>query len=135
MARGQPVAGLVEEFADQRCTFGRIRVAAAARRIGNKPLLQRVPGGRIKDGRMLARIDLVAVPDASGIERVGQDLVDMASAEGRPAAGGARGGLPFPYPCLIAKVPGLLRDRPDRAKLVIGGMDMANARGRYTRAD
>lgn len=85
MARGQSIPGLVEKLADQRRPFGCMRSATGTGCLGGKALLERVPNGRIDDRRMLAFVDLVAVPDAADIERIGQDLVHMAATEGRPA--------------------------------------------------
>ncbi len=54
---------------------------------------------------MLARVDLVAVPDPPGIERVGQDLIDMAATEGRSAASAARDQRPGPCPIRLRAPP------------------------------
>ena len=87
VARRQPVPGLVEELA---CQWG--GGCTALRRASpwfGSPCLQlrldRVPELRSNDRWMLALVDTPLVPDAAGVERIGQQAVEVSATERQPA--------------------------------------------------
>ena len=91
VARRQPVAGLVEELA---CQWG--GGCTALRRASpwfGSPCLQlrldRVPELRSNDRWMLALVDTPLVPDAAGVERIGQQAVEVSATERQPARSGS----------------------------------------------
>ena len=91
VARRQPVPGLVEELA---CQWG--TGCAALRRASpwfGSPCLQlrldRVPELRSNDRWMLALVDTPLVPDAAGVERIGQQAVEVSATKRQPACPGS----------------------------------------------
>ena len=79
VARRQPVPGLVEELACQWGT-GCTVLRRASPWFGSPCLqlrLDRVPELRSNDRWMLALVDMPLVPDAAGVERIGQQAVEV----------------------------------------------------------
>ena len=94
VARRQPVPGLVEELAGQRGT-GCAALRRASPRFGSPCLqlrLDRVPELRSDDRWMLALVDTPLVPDAAGVERIGQQAVEVSATERQPACPGSISG-------------------------------------------
>lgn len=90
VARGQAVAGLVEKLSGQArgALSGAVAIAvtvantaARSRRAGLHLPLQRIPEGRVDDRRVLPVEHPGHVADAPGIDRVAQDMVDVALAD------------------------------------------------------
>ena len=83
MARRQPVPGLIEELAGER-GGSRKALGCAFPRFGSPCLqlrLDRAPELGSDDRWMLARVDPAAVPAAAGVERIGQQAVEVPAAE------------------------------------------------------
>ncbi len=85
MARSEAIAGLVKELADEGRIGSAVTRASDPRRLKGESVLHLLPALGRDDRGMLAVKDLVAMPDASGIDRVGQYLVDVTSGEGDAA--------------------------------------------------
>ena len=86
VARRQPVPGLVEELACQWGT-GDAALRRASPWFGSPCLqlrLDRVPEFRSNDRWMLALVDTPLVPDAAGVERIGQQAVEVPRRNGSP---------------------------------------------------
>ena len=78
MARRQPVSGFIEELAGERGTG--TALGRAFPRFGSPCLqlrLDRAPELGSDDRWMLAQVD----PDAAGVERIGQQAVEVPAAE------------------------------------------------------
>ena len=91
VARRQPVPGLVEELACQWGT-GCTALRRASPWFGSPCLqlrLDRVPELRSNDRWMLALVDTPLVPDAAGVERIGQQAVEVSATERQPACPGS----------------------------------------------
>ena len=82
VARGQTVAGFVKELAGQWRSRSFAFGAPALCRRGLEDLLYFHPMLRINDSWVLTVEDLILVADASGIDRVGQDVMDMTAVKG-----------------------------------------------------
>ena len=86
VARRQPVPGLIEELACQWGT-GCTALRRASPWFGSPCLqlrLDRVPELRSNDRWMLALVDTPLVPDAAGVERIGQQAVEVSATERQP---------------------------------------------------
>src|SRR5829696_1297216 len=79
MGRGHGVAGPVFDAANQKKLGGKLVVALAVSMRGERRL-HVVPGGR-----MLALVGLALMGEPPGIDRVREDLVEVATAERLPA--------------------------------------------------
>lgn len=85
--------------------------------LGGKLGLDRLPNCPIDDRRMLSLMDLGLVQDATGVERVRQDVMDAAPVEHPPTGGLSPG--PNPLPRAQAERLGPVRDCPDGARRLI----------------
>lgn len=79
VARVQPVAGLIKELACQRRTGGCSFGAALLRSTIGQNALNLLPNIWFDDRLMLSVIDLILVADASGIDWIAQDVIEVAA--------------------------------------------------------
>ena len=96
-----------------------------------QPGLHPLPDGGVNDRRMLPRMGAVPVPDAPGIEGVGEEMVDVPPVEGLPAGGSAVGLRPKTR--AEVETLGLLH-RPHGAELLVERVEPAH-RGRLVLPD
>ena len=85
---GQRFACLVAELPEKRCVgvravgcIGGVPRSAPTRACGLEPLLDLRPEVLVKDGGVRPGPGLLLVPGETAVDRVGQDLVDLAAAE------------------------------------------------------
>ena len=84
MTWGQAVAGFVKELARQQGSRGLSFRATGLLRPVYQHLLNLIPDRRVNDRGMLALKDLPFVPDAPGVDRVAQDVMDVSAIKGVP---------------------------------------------------
>src|SRR5206468_8249110 len=85
MAWRERRACLVEQLAPKRAGIAGASAWASFAGVGREPGFSPVPGLGADDRRMLAVIGLSLMRDATDIERIAQEFIDMAAAQAPPA--------------------------------------------------
>ena len=78
MDRPHPVAILVKNQASEQMHILLVRVCPSGWSLFRQEILRRIECLFVDDGLMLAVVDLFLVPDPADVDRIGQQMVELA---------------------------------------------------------